>query len=183
LVGLIPKILLGFVESQAGSGAVDEIRRRAGVQPERTYRLHDSCDDGEWQRLLSATVEVLGISLEQALDLYAEYFLKDARRRFPMWFEMSHSARDFLRRQPAIHNTFASSVGGAEASREITDKFRVEISQDEVVTHYVSPNRLCRLYVALARAVLKEYGEQATITHDSCMHDGDEECLIRISWA
>lgn len=182
MVGLIHKILFGMIEKQAGNSAVVEIRRRAEVPDDREFRLDENYDDDEWRRLFGATCDFFGITAEQAEQLYAVAFCEDAKARFPMWFRMSSTAREFLERQPAIHNNFATGVQNPEARKAIVDKFRIEVSADETVAHYSSPNRLCGLYVALAQTILDLYGDEATIEEQRCLKKGDSECEIHIHW-
>jgi hypothetical protein len=58
---------------------------------------------------------------------------------------MSRTSREFLERQPTIHNCFATGVRDSEARRAVTDKFRIEKLDQEIVTHYRSPNQLCSM--------------------------------------
>lgn len=183
MVGLILKVLIDLVEETAGGEAVAEVRRRAGVPEDQRYRLDTVYPDVEWQRLLKATCEVLGLTQDQAEVAYAEFFGRDALARWPVWFAMSADARQFLERQQTIHNTFATGVQDTEARRGIQDKFRLEKLDHELIAHYRSPNELCGLYKALARWVLDHYHEEATIAETTCMKRGAPECEIHIQWA
>lgn len=182
MVGLILKVLCDVVEEAGGPEASAEMRRRAGIPEDRRYRLDTVYADEEWQRLLRAAGEVLGMSQDDLEIAYADYFGRDAFRRWPVWFSMSANAREFLERQQTIHNTFATGVSNPEARREIEDKFRLEKLDDEIVTHYRSPNQLCGLYRALARWVLEHYREHASIEDTRCTKRGDPECEIHIRW-
>lgn len=182
MVGLIPKVLLDLVETLRGVDAANDMKRRAGIDPERRFRLDTVYPDEEWQRLLSAACAVLEVTQEQAEVAYAAHFMRDAQARWPVWFDMSKTARQFLLRQQTIHNTFATGVRDAEARAGIRDKFRIEEHERELVTHYRSPNELCGLYKALARWVLDHYSETATIDERTCMKRGDAECEIHVVW-
>jgi hypothetical protein len=182
MVGLIQKVLFDLIEAIGGPQAASEVRRRAGVEEDRRFRLDTVYPDDEWQRLLKATGEVLGRSQEELETAYAETFGRDSLRRWPIWFETSANARQFLERQQTIHNTFATGVRDPEARHGIRDKFRLEKLPDELVTHYRSPNELCGLYKALARWVLKHYQEEAVIEETCCTKRGDPECEIHIRW-
>ncbi len=182
MVGLIQKILLDLVDEKAGPEAVAEVKRRAGVAPERIFRIGEVYSDDEWQRLLNAATDVLHASDAELLDAYAERFGRDALRRFPMWFEMCANSRDFLERQATIHNVFASGVRDPDARRAVVDKFRIETRENEVVTHYRSPNRLCGLYKALARWMLRHYGDEGAVEERKCLLRGDDECELHVTW-
>jgi len=182
MVGLIQRKLLELVESLGGPAAVAEVRRRTGIPEERFFRVDEAYDDREWQLLLANSCEVLGIRRSEAEEAYADFVCRGFLQRFPTWFRISRNARQFLERQPAIHNSFATSVRDPAARQAIHDKFRLDKTDDELVVHYRSPNRLCGLYQAAARWLIDHYGDDATVTESNCMKRGDNECEIHVRW-
>lgn len=182
MVGVIQKVLLDLALLRGGPQAVSRIYLAAGIPEDRRFRIDTVYPDDEWQRMLAAACDVLELSPEALETAYAEQFGRDALRRWPVWFSMSRNAREFLERQPTIHNTFATGVRDPEARHGIRDKFRLERREQELITHYRSPNELCGLYKALARWVLRHYEEQATIEEPLCLKRGDAECEIHIRW-
>lgn len=175
--------MLQAVEAKAGAAAVAEVKRRAGVPADRVYRMSETYADEECQRLLAAAGEVLDLSVEETCDLWAEAFLQDTQKRFPVWYQMCANSRALLEYHPEIHSGFAASLQDPEASRAVTDKFRIEKLERKLIVHYRSPNRLCLLYRALARRVIAYYGDEASIEETRCLHRGDDECEIHIRWA
>jgi hypothetical protein len=182
VVGLIQKVLFDLVDVVGPAGAADEIKRRAGIPTDRTYRIDVVYPDEEWRRLLAAASEVLAIPRAELMDAYAEHFYRDAIKRWPAWWRTSKGARELLERQPVIHNCFAAGVQDPELRQNINDKFVVERAPNELVVHYRSPNRLCDLYLALAKRVLDHYREQATLAQPRCLERGDAECELRVVW-
>ncbi len=183
MVGLVHKLLFDLIDSTSGPEAVSEVKRLAGVPQDKQFRMDEAYNDEEWRRLFAATCEVLEITQEQAEEVYADFFIQDARKRWPMWFSMSKTAREFLERQPKIHNGFATGVQDPQARQAITDKFQLEALENELIMHYRSPNRLCGLYLALARWIINHYGDKATVQETQCLKNGDPECQIHIRWA
>ncbi len=182
MVGLIQKLLMDFVEVSAGPEAVAEVKRRAEVPIDKVFRMDEVYDDAEWRRLLGATCAVLDLTPEQAEEAYADFFFKDSQKRWPMWFTMAKNAREFLVRQPAIHNGFATGVRDVESRQAITDKFEVEERDQDLVVHYSSPNKLCGLYMKLAERIIDLYGDSATVSEKQCCKDGNAECEIHVQW-
>ncbi|WP_299396877.1 heme NO-binding domain-containing protein [Pelagibius sp.] len=174
--------LLQAIEAAGGMAAVGEVKRRAGVPAGRTYRMSEVYSDTECQRVLAAAVDVLGRSAEEICDLWAAAFLEDTQKRFPTWYAMCADARALLECHPEIHDGFAASLTDPEASRAVAQKFRIEKRERELIVHYRSPNRLCRLYRALAQRVIAHYGDAADVEETQCLHRGDPECEFRIRW-
>jgi hypothetical protein len=183
VLGLIPKVLMDLVTREHGADVALEIKRRSGCDTDLEFRINDVYDDEVWQKMVAAGCEVLGCSPETLEEEYARYFLRDALNRWPAWFRMSGSAREFLERHPAVHNNFAEAVRDPVSRDLIKDKFRIEKLGNKLITHYRSPNRHCHLYVSLADEVLRLYGEEATIEQVKCVKRDDPECEIWITWA
>jgi Haem-NO-binding len=182
MIGLIPKLLVDFVEREGDAGAARRTLEAAGVPPERHYRLDSPYDDGEVGRLWSACVSELGLTPGEFEARYAVFFGEDAKQRWPAWFRMSANAREFLLRQPTIHNSLATGLHDPEERRAVADKFHIEAPPGGLVVHYRSPHQLCGLYIALARWVLDQYGERATVDEVACRRRGAPECEIHVRW-
>jgi Haem-NO-binding len=176
VLGYPLKLLLNAIERRHGREAVIKALTEAGLPADRVYRLNEPYDDSEAQRLTAAAYQRL------SLEDIAEAFFEDTLVRFPTWFEMCKTSREFLEMQPEIHNTFALGLKRPEERKAVQDKFRLEKLGDELVVHYRSPNRLCDMYKAIAQHVFQHYRDQATIDERRCMKRGDTECELRIRW-
>lgn len=182
IVGLIPKLLCKMLESEGGVALVSQAKQRAGLDAAHEFQMNQVYPDEQWWKLFRAAQELVNLSEDDAYRRYAAFFIADAQQRWPMWFEMSRNAREFLERQPRIHNGFATGVHDPDDRQAINDKFSLESGEKELLVHYRSPNRMCGFYIALANEVLVHYGEKATVEHKQCMHAGAPECEILIRW-
>jgi hypothetical protein len=176
LLGYPLKLLLNAVERRHGSAAVIQTLLDAGLPGDRVYRLNEPYPDSEAQQLTRSAL--CRISLEDI----AEEFFQDTIDRFPMWFEMCKTSRQFLEMQPEIHNTFAHGLQRPEDRDAVREKFRLEKLPEELVVHYRSPNHFCAMYKAIAQHVFRHYRERATIDEPRCVSRGDDECELRIRW-
>ena len=176
MLGYPLRLLLNAIESRHGHEGVVRVLAEAGLPADRVYHMNESYSDSEAQRLTGAALQ--SISLEDI----AEAFFKDTTVRFPTWFQMCKTSREFLEMQPEIHNTFAHGLQRPEEREAVRDKFRLEKLDDELVVHYRSPNRMCDMYKAIAQHVFRHYQDQATIEETLCMNRGDNECELRIRW-
>jgi len=176
VLGYPLKTVLKAIETRYGRDTVLQLFAEAGVPADRVYRLNEPYPDSEAMRLSVAAFR--RISVEEM----GEYFFKDTLERFPTWYAMCKTSREFLEMQPEIHNTFALGLQRPEDREAVHDKFRLEKLAEELVVHYRSPNRLCDMYKAIARHVFQHYRESATIDEPRCMNRGDSECELRIRW-
>jgi heme-NO-binding protein len=177
VLGYPLKLLLNAIERNHGSEAVAQTLAEAGLPGDRVYRLNEPYSDGEAQRLSAAAFQRI------SMDDIAEAFFNDTLERFPTWFQMCKTSRQFLEMQPEIHNTFAHGLQRPEDRDAVRDKFRLEKLADELVVHYRSPNRLCDMYKAIAERVFQHYQDRATIDEPRCMKRGDPECELRLRWS
>ena len=183
MIGLIQKVALDVVEQLGGVTALERVRERAALPSDRLYRLGDAYPDDECQRLFQAAIEILELTEDAFLNSYADRFGRDVQRRFGKWFDLAQNSRQFLEFQTTIHNTFASGVVDPAARQAVKDKFNVEtIDSRNIITHYRSPNRLCKLYRALGQWMAGYYGDQIEFEDPQCQLRGDDECEIHVRW-
>lgn len=181
MIGYVPKMIAEVVSGAGGPLALERVLAAAGMDPGTEFRIDRHYDDGETLRLVGAACDVLGIDLDTACAAVAKHFIADASKRFPAFFAMSPDARALLTRQPKIHGCMATGVSNLPQVDGVRGKFRIEEGQGGgLLVTYSSPNRLGRLYKALAEAALAHYGETATVTP---LGDIDSEtCRFLISW-
>jgi len=176
VLGYPLRLLLNAIERRHGQAAVLETLAEAGLPADRQFRLNEPYPDSEAQRLTVAAMHRI------AMEDIAEAFFQDTVTRFPTWFAMCKTSRQFLEMQPEIHNTFAVGLQRPEEREAVRDKSRLEKLADELVVHYRSPNRLCDMYKAIAQHVFRHYQDEARIDEPKCMKRGDDECELRIRW-
>ena len=177
MLGYPLKTILNAIKSRYGQEAVVETLAEAGLCADCTYRLNEPYSDSEAQRLTEVACKRLSV------DDIAQAFFEDTRMRFPAWYAMCKTSREFLELQPEIHNTFAHGLQRPEERDAVRDKFRLEKLEDELVVHYRSPNHFCDIYKGIARHVFHYYQDEARIDEPRCMKRGDDECELRIRWS
>lgn len=179
MIGWVPHVMVGFFDQIAGIELRKTILADAGLDPEAThFRLDTDVPDPACRRIIEAACTRLGVTELQAFTLFAPYFLKSAQTAFPGFFRGVTGTRDFLLRQPAIHNCIAAGL--LETQRKaVADKFHVEPTPHGLRLYYNSPNKLVNLYIAIAHEMATGYGEAAKITFEQ----GDAEsgvCTLHI---
>ena len=179
MIGWVPHVLVGFLDQVGGA----EVRRAsladAGLDPEANrFRLDTDVPDPACRRVVEAACARLGVTELQAFALFAPYFLDRAHAAFPGFFRSVTGTREFLLRQPAIHNCLAAGLRDPQR-RAVADKFRVDGVPRGVRVHYNSPNRLAALYVAVTHQLASRYGEAADVVFEAGGAE-DEACTMRV---
>lgn len=184
MIGLIPRVWMICIESLSDADTVRAVLRAARVPQDLRFALDQPYDDAMFLRVVHASSEVLGLSHEALVDAFANTFIDDAVKRWPVWFEMSPTARDFLERQPRIHASFSRSLTRqTDDAHPSASKFDVQSTDHGLDVVYYSSNRMCALYKSLARALMAHYGDSVgTVSESRCMHDGADSCHMHVRW-
>jgi len=184
MIGLIPRVWMICIESLSDADTVRAVLRAAQVPQDLRFALDQPYDDAIFLRVVDASAQVLGMSHEALVDAFARTFIDDAVKRWPVWFEMSPTARDFLERQPRIHASFSRSLTRqTDDSPHSGSKFDVQAVEGGLDVVYQSANRMCSLYKALARTLMAHYGDRTgSIRESRCMHDGADSCHMHVRW-
>src|SRR5262245_57884123 len=119
MLGYPLKVVLSAIETRFGHEAALRLLQEAGVPADRVYRLNEPYSDNEAARLSAAAFQLLSVK-----DV-SDAFYDDIRTRFPTWFEMCKTSRQFLEMQPEIHNTFAYGLQRPEEREAVREKFRL----------------------------------------------------------
>jgi hypothetical protein len=183
MIGLIQKLVLQMVEEIGGPEALLEVKRRTSLPEEFEFRIDTDYDNEQMQQILENACAVLQVSEEAALSAFADYFLRDAQNRFPVFIAQARTSRELLINQTTIHNMLGSGLRNAEKLKAINDKFQV-IKHDngDLEVLYRSPNQWCTLYRKLAEAVAELYQENMTLSTIQCRKRGDQHCAFLIHW-
>jgi Heme NO binding. len=183
MIGLIQKLVLQMVEEIGGPEALLEVKRRTSLPEEFEFRIDTDYDNEQMQQILENACAVLQVSEEAALSAFADYFLRDAQNRFPVFIAQARTSRELLIHQTTIHNMLGSGLRNAEKLKAINDKFQV-IKHDngDLEVLYRSPNQWCTLYRKLAEAVAELYQENMTLSTIQCRKRGDQHCAFLIHW-
>jgi heme-NO-binding protein len=179
VIGWIPRVLTGFLDEVGGPEARRAILAEAGLDPEAAgFRMDTDLPDPACRRIVEAACARLGVTEARAFALFAPHFLAAARATFPGFFRGAAGTRDFLLRQPAIHNSLAAGLRDPQR-RAVADKFRVEATPRGVRVFYGSPNRLAALYVAIARELAGGFGEALDLRFEAGGPE-DAACTILV---
>lgn len=182
MIGVIQRVLVDLVRERRGEAGAARFLADAGLAADFQFRIDTDYDDAQCLALFAAAGRVLDLPQGALFEAYADIFVRRSRVMFPAFYSLARSSREFLRRQPAIHNSFAAGLRDEAARRHVTDKFSIAEDGADLVTTYRSANGLCGLYRALATRVIADYGEEAEITDELCVARGDAHCRLRLHW-
>lgn len=157
---------------------MQQVTKDAGINADE-IRISETYPDEEFGRLFTRVLDITQLPREQIIDMYADAFLAYAQELFPAFFAMSDNAYEFLRRQPKIHTSLSASLVSDEEREKVEQKFSlVEEDDGSLNLSYFSKVGLCDLYHALAYKIAEHYGDEITISAETC--GGGKQCSLRL---
>lgn len=163
MIGIIPHVVDAYVLEKHGDMARERLREQVGLPSGHAFRLNADYSDPLCRRIVVAAIDADGGDAGLFFERFADFFFSWTLNEFRGFFDGVASARQFLLRQPTIHNCLAAGLSPTQR-RAVDDKFAAEPTEAGLTLTYRSPNRLGAFYVALARRVARHYGERAEIT-------------------
>ena len=159
--GTIVKCLEELVVGQFGQETWQQSLENAGLPKFSIFLPMADVDDSQAVKVVEALCKNLNISLEEAADVFGDYWVNVyARKLYPHFYAKNKTARDFLLDMDNVH---------VEMTRTITDakppRFHYEWKDDNtLIMHYKSHRGMVDFLVGLTKGVGKFYKEDLQVT-------------------
>ena len=178
MMGHVMNLFTQFIEEQAGPEVRRKVLSAAGLD-HGEFRFEEVYPEEQFTQLVVATLETLELEVPELELRFAESFMAASPRIFPAIFELSGDAHTLLSRIPHIHR----SIPSAASHSAFRDKLTVaEDEENRLLFRYDSPHKLCGLLKHLSSLTLAHYGETGEIHELQCARDGEDACLIEITF-
>lgn len=176
--GIIFNLFEDVVVAADGDGAWDEVLDQADL--DGVYTSLGSYDDAEFTALVSAAGTVLSLPDDDVLRWFGRRAMPDMATRWPAFFAAHRATIPFLRTlNTVIHPEVRKLYAGADCPHfDFTSP-----ADGSLLIGYRSPRKLCGLAHGFILGAGDHYGEQLTVHHLECMHDGADRCLISVTAA
>ena len=176
--GIIFNLLEEVVTQEFGEDTWDQLLEAAQV--DGTFTSLGNYPDADLFKLVGAA----SAALKQPPDAIVRWFgvkaLPLLAKKYPAFFDKHPSTRSFiLTLNGIIHPEVRKLYPGAD-----TPDFEFDTSSPEVlVMIYRSKRKLCSLVEGFAEGAADHFDEAVRIQHPQCMHRGDENCRLELSFA
>lgn len=173
--GIVFNLLEEVVIAQYGEVAWDGLLDATGLAG--SYTSLGSYPDEEVAKLVAAGAQALDMSPTDVLRWFGREAMGRLATRYPVFFADHKSTLPFVQSANSIiHPEVKKLYAGAHCPF-----FRFELKPDgALVMTYNSPRKLCALAHGFIEGAGIHFGEKAEVEHLSCMHRGDEKCLLSI---
>ncbi|MDX2034215.1 MAG: heme NO-binding domain-containing protein [Blastocatellia bacterium] len=179
MYGLVNKAIEGLIRQQAGEEIWERIKAKAGVEEEFFVGMNPYPDEVTY-KLVGAASEVLGLSADEILREFGEYWiLYTAQEGYGHLLTMSgRDFKEFLYNLDKLH----AHVGANFPSLQPPSFRCTETSDNELVLHYYSGRPgLAPMVIGLLNGLGRMLNTEVAVTHTASRARGadHDEFLVR----
>lgn len=178
LKGVIFLVLEETIVEEFGVSAWQEILDEAGSDGD--YTTWGYYSDEELVDLVDAAEPHIGASGQAALRWVGQHALGKLAQMYPSIFRQHPSTREFVvNLNDIIHPEVEKLYPGANTPIfEYGDE-----EENPLVVRYTSDRGLCSFAEGLILGTADWYEEEVEIDQSSCMHEGDPDCTLHLTFA
>jgi hypothetical protein len=174
--GIVFNLLEEVVRAEYGEDTWDTLLDKAGL--DGAYTSLGGYPDTDMLQLVAAASAALNVPPVAVVKWFGVKAIPLLRARYPDYFVGHKDTRTFLMTlNSIIHPEVRKVYPGADVP-----VFEIETMVDErtMLMGYRSARQLCSLAEGFIEGSAAEFAEVASIEQPSCMHRGDERCLLKI---
>ncbi|WP_139063185.1 heme NO-binding domain-containing protein [Marinomonas spartinae] len=166
-----------MVEAQFGMACWETLLANCDLPSGGIYTASENYDDQEILSLVVALSDETNIPVNQLVEAFGRYLYKG----------LMHSLPPSMRDYPDLWTLLEAvdSVIHVEVHKlypdAVTPKLIVQEKFDTgVKLYYQSPRKMCLLAIGLVHQAAESFGMSVSITHECCMHEGADHCLLLV---
>ncbi len=178
MYGLVNRGLEDMIRGTHGDDVWDEIKRRAGVDVEVFVRM-DAYPDEVTYKLVGATVEVLGKSVESVLHAFGMHWTRytGAEGYGPLLESAGASLPEFLANLDELH----VRVGRMYPHLKPPSFRCSDVTADSLMLHYYSTRAgLAPMVVGLLEGLGERFGVEVVVEQVTDREHGDDHDSFRV---
>lgn len=175
--GVLFNLVEDVVTETLPPDAWDDILERAGV--DGAYTTLGNYPDQELGSIVGATATHAHLSEADTLRLSGLLGFKHLARRAPHLLDGLDDWRTVLK---SLDNIIHPEVRKIYPDSDVPG-FEAVDDGDSLMVTYTSKRNLCALADGLMKGTGDWFGVSLNVSHESCVHDGDEACKMRVTEA
>ena len=173
--GLILNLVEDVVRAEHGEDYWDGVVDESGLAA--SYTSMGTYPDHEVETLASLVAQRDGVTAQEVVRHVGRSGMSTLAARYPGFFDPHPGLRPFLLSlNTTIHPEVRRLYPGA-----VIPEFDIALPDAQVLElGYVSERGRCDLADGLVLGAAEHYGEQVVVSQRTCVHRGDERCVIRV---
>lgn len=166
-----------MVEDQFGMECWETLLTNCDLPSDGIYTTAETYDDGEVLSLTVALSDYTQVPVPQLVEAFGRYLypslihsLPPSMRDYPDLWTLLEAVDSVIHVE--VHKLYPDAV---------TPKLMVQEKFDSgVKLYYQSPRKMCLLAIGLVHQAAESFGMSVSITHECCMHEGADHCLLLV---
>src|SRR5262245_50087929 len=159
--GSVVDCIAKLVTEKHGQERWEQIVEHAGLSKRTFFVPIQDVKDETVCAILGALCKTLGVTLEQALDAFADYWMNDyGLKVYKAYYRGLNSSREFLLKMDKVHDELTKNIPNARPPRF---EYRWQDPKTLRMT-YKSERGLIDLMVSMAKAVGNYFKEELAVT-------------------
>ncbi len=175
--GMVFLAVNDLVESQFGIQAWEEILNQVSPECGGIYTSTEDYPDEDVVKYVLAISEKLGVDPTDVTRTFGTFLFGELNKKYDIFTKVSPGLFEFL---SSIENVIHKEVRKLYHNPSLPTVECQVINDMDLRMRYVSPRKLCFLAEGLILGAAEHYGDTITLTHDVCMHKGDDHCGLRV---
>lgn len=180
MYGIVNKSIQDLITETFGEDKWEAVKEKSAVDVE-FFLSNEPYDDDITYKLAGAAAEVLGISVEEVLQTFGEWWvLKTGKEKFGGLMEVGgNSLKEFLVNLPLFHNRIMLMY-----PKSTPPEFKVsDIEENSIYVHYHSKREGLQEFVrGLMSGLAKMYEVDADVELIQSRNDGSSHEIYKVSW-
>ena len=176
--GVIFNLLETMVEEKFGIEAWDALLQQTGS--DGVFVSTAVYSDEQLTSLVVAASEKLDVPVNDLIRLFGEYIFPHFKTKNPSLIPDGMTLKEFLL---TVDRVVHVEVRKLHPDANLPSFEYVDENDDELTMIYSSPRKMCMLAEGLISGAAKHFGTSYTLTHDKCMHNGEDTCELHLKIA
>ncbi|MBA2353710.1 MAG: heme NO-binding domain-containing protein [Acidobacteria bacterium] len=175
--GIVFNLLEEVVSRRYGDDTWDQLLDAAGL--DGAYTSLGNYPDAQLFALVAAASTALDVPAHAVVRWFGREAIPLMAQKYPVFFDRHTQTRPFLTTlNSIIHPEVRKLYPGADVPDFVMDSS----SPDLLRMDYMSARKLCAFAEGLIEGAAAHFGERVSITHDRCMHRGDLQCQLELTF-
>lgn len=167
-----------MVEDQVGIDTWERLLNEVMPESDGIYTSVENYPDSELFNMVGALSKIVDVPVPTLVEQFGAYMFDVLNAKYPIFSEQQADFFSFIK---SIDSVIHREVKKLYDQPSLPNLDCEDINEKTLAVTYRSPRKLCFLAEGLIRGAAKHYQVKYTLSHDQCMHDGHEHCLLMLT--
>ncbi|PKH32676.1 heme NO-binding domain-containing protein [Shewanella sp. ALD9] len=174
--GIIFNVLEDMIVEQCGMGVWNDLMEKH-APADRVYVSAINYPENELFAIATEVSEILGLPLQDVIKAFGQFLFSGLAANH---IAVVERFTDFTSLVMGIHNIIHVEVNKLYDEPSLPTIMSTMIDDHNIELKYYSPRKLCFCAEGLIFGAADYYHQNISIKHDTCMHQGAEQCILNI---